>query len=81
MDTSLVMIFFQEVCHGITAEQLEHIFDFGFSATGSQVRMELGLSTEYKLIQEHEGEIKVESEVGKGTEVTISLPMRESNQG
>jgi two-component system NtrC family sensor kinase len=66
---------------GIPPEQLEHIFDFGFSATDSQVRMELGLSTEYKIIQEHEGEIKVESEVGKGTEVTISLPMRESNQG
>ena len=66
---------------GIPSEQLEHIFDFGFSATGSQVKMGFGLSTAYKIIQEHEGEIKVESEVRRGTEVTISLPIRETARG
>jgi signal transduction histidine kinase len=53
----------------------------GFSAADSRVEMEFGLSTNYHIIQEHQGEIKVESEVGKGTEVTIRLPMRESGVG
>ena len=66
---------------GIPPEQLERIFDFEFSETGSRMKMSFGLSTDYRIIQDHQGEIKLESEVGKGTEVTIILPMRESDQG
>ena len=40
-----------------------------------------GLSTDYRIIQDHEEEIQIDSEVGKGTEVTISLPMKERDQG
>ena len=36
--------------------------------------MEFGLPTVYSIVQEHKGEIKIESEVGTGTEVTITLP-------
>jgi len=66
---------------GIPPEQLEHLFDVGFSATGSRVGMEFGWSTDYNILQEHQGNIAIDSEVGKGTEVTISLPMRESDVG
>ncbi len=62
---------------GIPAEQIDQIFDIGFDTTGAQVKMELGLATEYKIIQEHGGEIKVESEVGKGTTVTLNLPLKD----
>ena len=65
---------------GIPPEQLERIFDFDFSATRSRVKMGLGLCTDYRIIQDHKGEIQIESEVGKGTGVTISLPNRESDQ-
>lgn len=34
----------------------------------------LGLSICYQIIKEHSGDIKIASEVGKGTDVTISLP-------
>jgi signal transduction histidine kinase len=64
---------------GIQAEQLEHIFDFRFRARDSRVKMGLGLVADYNIIQAHKGEIRVESEVGKGTEVTITLPRRESD--
>ena len=40
---------------------------------------EAGWSTDYNILQEHMGNIEVESEVGKGTRVTICLPMRESD--
>ena len=64
---------------GIPPEQLENLFDIGFNATGSRVGMEFGWSTDYNILQEHLGNIEVNSEVGKGTEVTICLPLRESD--
>ena len=64
---------------GIPPEQLEHLFDIGFAAAGSRVGMEFGWSTDYNILQEHMGGIEIESEVGKGTEVTIWLPLRRTD--
>lgn len=64
---------------GIPPEQLERIFDFSFSATGSRVRMGSGLSMAYRIAQEHGGHIDIGSQVGEGTTVTIHLPMREGD--
>ena len=62
---------------GIPPEQLDHIFDLGFSAKSSRVKMGSGLSMAYRIVQEHKGRIEIQSEPGKGTEVTICLPVRE----
>jgi len=62
---------------GIAADRLERIFDFDFHATGQRMKMGFGLSIDYKIIQEHKGEISIESEVGKGTTVSILLPLRQ----
>ena len=37
--------------------------------------MGFGLATDYRVVQDHHGEIHIESEVGQGTQVTISLPI------
>jgi len=66
---------------GIPPERLERIFDVGFGATGSRVGMELGWSTAYNIVQAHQGGIEIESDVGKGTKVTINLPMKTSDGG
>jgi len=76
-DQDIMYIQINDTGRGISPEQLERIFDFSFNVVGSRVKMGFGLSTVYKIIQEHKGEIKIESTVGKGTEVTISLPMSE----
>ena len=60
---------------GIPPAQLERIFDFDFQAGDGRMKMGFGLSTDFKIIQDHKGEIQIDSEVGKGTEVTISLPI------
>ncbi len=60
---------------GISEENLQKIFDPGFTTKGVGVGTGLGLSICYQIIQEHLCEIKVESEVGKGSTFTIILPM------
>ena len=58
---------------GIEPDELPHIFEAYYS-TRSQ-GSGLGLPTAKKIIEEHKGTIKVDSEVGKGTSFTIKLPV------
>jgi PAS domain S-box-containing protein len=60
---------------GIAPEHLRHIFDPGFTTKGVGVGTGLGLSICYQIVRDHKGEIKVSSEIGKGTVFTIILPM------
>lgn len=60
---------------GIAPDKLEHIFDPGYTTKGVGVGTGLGLSIVYQIIQEHHGKISVESEPGKGSTFTISLPI------
>jgi len=60
---------------GITPENLSRIFDTGFTTKGAGVGTGLGLAISQKIIQDHKGHIEVESEVGKGTTFTITLPV------
>jgi two-component system NtrC family sensor kinase len=61
---------------GIPPENLSKIFDPGFTTKGVGVGTGLGLSICYKIIQDHHGKISVDSEVGKGTTFTITLPIK-----
>ena len=60
---------------GIPRENMRKIFDPGFTTKGVGVGTGLGLSICYKIIQDHRGRIAVESEVGRGTTFTITLPV------
>lgn len=61
---------------GIPGEALPRIFDPYFSTKekGEKKGLGLGLATAYNIIKKHDGYIAIESEVGKGTSVTIYLP-------
>ncbi len=60
---------------GIPEAHLSRIFDPGFTTKGVGVGSGLGLSICYRIIKEdHRGEITVESEVGRGTTFTVSIP-------
>ena len=63
---------------GIKKENLKKIFDPGFTTRGVGVGTGLGLSISYNIIKDHNGEIKVKSEEGKGTEVIIILPIKQA---
>ena len=58
---------------GIPENQLDKIFTAGFTTKGVGVGTGLGLAICYKIIEKHNGEILVNSEVGKGSEFIITI--------
>jgi len=60
---------------GIPPENLSRIFDPFFTTKPVGKGTGLGLSMVYSIVKKHDGEIKVESEVGKGTTFVIRLPV------
>jgi len=60
---------------GIPKENLARIFDPFFTTKPPGQGTGLGLSITYDIIKAHGGDIHVESEVGVGTTVLISLPL------
>jgi signal transduction histidine kinase len=63
--------------HGISKEEIDKIFDPFFST--KQHRFGMGLSLSKQIVSEHMGEIKVESEIGKGTTCKMIFPARWMN--
>jgi two-component system sensor histidine kinase HydH len=66
--------------HGISPEHMERLFEpfFTTKARGTG----LGLALCKKIVEEHNGKISVDSIVGQGTSVSLSLPAaRSSNNG
>lgn len=70
-----VEIQFSDTGEGIPPEYLSNIFHPFF--TTRQEGMGLGLSSSYSIIQQHQGTIEVESQVGKGTTFIVILPIRQ----
>jgi signal transduction histidine kinase len=63
---------------GIRNEDIPHVFDPFF--TTKDYGTGLGLSVVHGIIQEHAGQIEVESELSKGTAFHILLPLVRFNQ-
>lgn len=58
---------------GIPANQLDKIFTAGFTTKGAGIGTGLGLAICKKIIEKHEGEITVNSEIGHGSEFVITI--------
>jgi signal transduction histidine kinase/iron only hydrogenase large subunit-like protein len=63
---------------GIPAEHLGKLFDPFF--TTKEKGTGLGLAIVYGIVSRHQGDIRVKSEVGKGTKFTIYLPVLDKTQ-
>jgi signal transduction histidine kinase len=57
---------------GIAPEQMEKIFNYYY--TTKEKGVGLGLPIAHRIIEAHEGQLKIESRVGVGTKVTVTLP-------
>jgi signal transduction histidine kinase len=74
-EDSSISITIRDTGAGIDQANISKIFEPGFTTKGVGVGLGLGLYISYNIIQNHKGEIEVTSEVGKGTEFTIRIPM------
>ena len=70
-----VLIHIQDTGVGIPEEVREKIFEAFFTTKQKVKGVGLGLSVCYGIVKDHGGEIKVESEVDKGTTFKIHLPI------
>jgi signal transduction histidine kinase len=71
-----IVVQISDTGRGIPQDKLEKIFDIGFSARGNRVKMGSGLWTAHNIMHQHGGELLVESDVGKGTSVSVVLPIK-----
>ena len=65
----------QDNGQGISEENLAKLGRAFFSTKGSE-GTGLGLSVTYKVIEEHKGNVQVDSKVGIGTTFTVTLPVK-----
>lgn len=61
---------------GISREAMPHIFEPFFTTKAETQGSGLGLAIAHGIIAQHGGEIAVKTELGKGTEFTIALPLK-----
>ncbi|KAA3620195.1 MAG: HAMP domain-containing protein [Calditrichaeota bacterium] len=73
--SNVAKLVFRDTGKGITARTLQHIFDFYYSTKPRGTG--LGLPIAQQIIEEHGGLIKVDSELGSGTVVTLYIPLAE----
>jgi signal transduction histidine kinase len=70
-----VQIHISDTGCGISDENLSKIFDPFFTTKGVGKGTGLGMNIAYNIIQKHQGQIEVNSQVGQGTTFIISLPV------
>jgi len=65
----------QDTGCGISSESIEKILEPFFTTKTDQKALGLGLSITYRIVQDHSGEIAIESQLNKGTTFIITLPV------
>lgn len=73
---SQVKVHVKDFGQGIPKDNLDKLFDPFFTTKSDVKGTGLGLSISYGIIKNQGGTLTVESEVGKGSQFTITLPMK-----
>ena len=76
----IIKVKFTDTGVGIPAENLEKLFEPGFTTKAPDEGTGLGLVICSRIMEKHNGKIEVESEVGVGTTFTIHLPVDQDAQ-
>ena len=75
-----VHIEFMDNGSGIPAEDLNRIFDPFYTTKDTGKGTGLGLSVSLRIVEDMGGDIKAKSEEGKGTTITVILPLHEDSK-
>lgn len=76
VDKRLVKILVADEGSGVSKEDLGKVFDEFYKGSGhTKAGMGLGLFLIKKIVDEHKGKIEMKSKLGKGTKVTVTLPL------
>jgi signal transduction histidine kinase len=75
-DNDKVEIMISDTGPGIPPEQVPYVFERFYQASGLRSGFGLGLAIVREIIIRHDGEIRVKSEPGEGTQFIITLPSR-----
>ena len=67
-------IAFTDTGYGISEYEIARVFEPFFSTKDEAASAGLGLSVSQGIIEKHKGTIGIESEIGKGTKISIFLP-------
>jgi signal transduction histidine kinase len=71
---------------GIGPDEIDHVFDRMFRGRAAEAGptdargLGLGLYVSKQIVEAHHGTIRLDSELGKGTTVTIDLPLKQGNR-
>jgi signal transduction histidine kinase len=76
-DIKFLRISFEDTGIGILVSYLPKVFDpyFTTKAMGGKKGVGLGLATAQAIVARHGGDIYINSSIGKGTKVIVSLPL------
>jgi signal transduction histidine kinase len=72
---NLLRVRISDTGRGIKPEHLSRIFDPFFTTKAQRTDTGIGLSVVHKIIEDHNGTIRVESAVGSGTTFWVTLPI------
>ena len=75
LTSDTIQVSFNDDGPGIAQANLVHLFDPFFSTRGVGQGRGLGLSVCYGIIADHNGQINVKSQLGKGSVFTVELPV------
>lgn len=73
-DDRQVSVHISDTGPGVSDEQMKHLFDPFFTASGSGTGTGLGLTLSYFIMKEHGGNIEVESVAGRGATFILRFP-------
>jgi signal transduction histidine kinase len=73
--TKYARVEIQDTGSGIPSENLSRVFEPFFTTRGEGKGTGLGLSIVYGVVKSHKGDVKVKSEMGKGSVFTLTFPI------
>ena len=74
-DGALVRVSVRDTGRGISPEHLPRVFDPFFTTKGDWAGTGMGLAVVHKTIEDHGGAIQVQSQLGAGTNVSMTFPI------